>query len=222
MSAFVRAVMAGLWLVGLGVVATPSADAQCAFAHGQNTGNNGWSRLVQAYVPCNGYDCDGMGGLVANANTSGGTPSCTPPLTYHQFLGSPANGWVLDPVTGRARVRFDQLASNDVGIRLQLRDVRDVGGNFPPVGATGQLYVVFRLTFDDPMFGDMTMIDTPLLIPVAIANTTGDANVSTTYNTLAATLALPILTACASFEVIEVTLLDPAYSKFLRLGHFRL
>lgn len=204
------------------LVTTP-AQAQCLFPHGQNTAGNGWARMTQAFVPCGGFDCDGSGGNSPNNNTVGGVPSCSPPVTYHQQAGSPTNGWVLDPITGRARMRIDQLSGpTDVQIRLQLRDTRDGTGVFPVIGATGSLYLVIRLTFDDTANGDMTQVDMPISIPVVISTASGDANALTTLNTLLAGLGQPPIPTCTNFEVIDGHLLDAAGNKFLRLGHFRM
>jgi len=211
----------GAWVVA--VLATSPAYAQCAFSHGQNTGNNGWSRMVQAYVPCGAPDCDGFGPLPPNNSTAGGIPSCSPPQTYHQLAGAPANGWVFDVLTGRARLKLDQLSGpTDVRIRLQLRNVRDGTGVFPVVGATGSLQLTTRLTFNDPVNGDMTQVDMPVSTPVVISTATGDANVLTTFNALLAALTLPPLPTCSNFEVIDAAVIDPAANKFLRLGHFRM
>ncbi len=205
----------GVWAAS--AVAAAPVGAQCAFSHGQNTGTNGWSRMVQSFV-----NCGGVGGQTPNTTTAGGFPSCAPPLTAHQQAGSPANGWVLDTVTGRARIKLDQLSGpTDVRVRMQLRDTRDGTGIFPVVGATGSLTLIVRLTFDDTANGDMTQIDMPLAVPVVISTATGDANVNTTINALLAAVALPPLPTCTNFELIDAYVTDPAFNEFLRIGHFR-
>lgn len=204
----------GIWVVS--AVAAAPVGAQCAFSHGQNTGTNGWSRMVQTFV-----NCGGVGGQTPNTTTAGGFPSCGPPITAHQQAGSPANGWVLDTITGRARIKLDQLAGpTDVRIRMQLRDTRDGTGIFPVVGATGSLFLIVRLTFDDTAGGDMTVIDMPLSTPVVITTATGDANVNTTVNAVLLAIAQPPLPTCSSLELIDAYILDPASSEFLRIGHF--
>jgi hypothetical protein len=210
----------GVWLVNAG--ATTPAYAQCAFAHGQVTGINGWASMVQAFAPCGAPDFDGFPALTPNTFTVGGIPACSPPQTYHELAGNPANGWVLDPNTGRARLKLDQLANpTDIRIRLELDDIRDGTGNFAPPIGNGALVLLLRLTLDDPAGGDMTTVDIPLGIPVSIGNATGDATLVTTLNQTLAILGQPPLPTCTNVEVVTAILFDPNGDRFLRIGHFR-
>ena len=214
--------------VGVGVCVisafgTLPAYAQCSFPHGQNTGLNGWSSMVQAFAPCGNPDCiDGFPGQTPNTSTLGGISACSPPQTYHQLSGNPPNGWVLDTATGHARLRLDQQSTpTDVRIRLELDNVRDGTGAFAPINSQGSLVLILRLTLNDPSGGDMTQIDIPLGIPFKITNATGDGDLDTTFNAAFANLAQPPLPTCTNFEVLDAIVLDPFGDKFLRLGHFR-
>jgi hypothetical protein len=210
----------GIWIVGaLGI---PHAEAQCSFPHGDSTGLNGWSSMVQAFAPCGAPDWDGFPGLPQNTSTLGGIPACSPPQTYHQVSGSPTNGWVLDTATGRARLRLDQQSTpTDVRIRLDVDNVRDGTGAFAPIGSRGALSLILRMTLNDSAGGDMTTIDIPIATQLVISSATGDGNIDTTLNARLAILAQPPLPTCTSVEVIDAFVFDPVDDKFLRIGHFR-
>jgi hypothetical protein len=210
----------GIWIVGaLGI---PHAEAQCSFPHGDSTGLNGWSDMVQAFAPCGQPDWDGFPGQTPNTFTLGGIPACSPPQTYHQLSGSPTNGWVLDTASGRARLRLDQQSTpTDVRIRLEVDNVRDGTGAFAPIGSRGSLALVLRLTLNDSPGGDMTTVDIVVNSPLVISSATGDGSIDTTLNARLAVLAQPPVPTCTSVEVIQAVVLDPASDSFLRLGHFR-
>jgi hypothetical protein len=208
--------------LGVALLAVSPASAQCTYPHGQQSALNGWTRMMQAFVPCGGLDCDGTAGApIANNTTAGGMPSCSPPQTYHQMAGSPAGGWRFDPFTGRARFRLDAQPGPNVRIRVQVADIRDA--NSPadaPVGRTASAYMIFRFTFNDAGT-DMTVIDFPLSVPLPITSTSGDGSFDTTMNALLAAIGQPPLAPCTNVELLEITVLDPNSNKFLRPGHFR-
>ena len=117
--------------------------------------------MAQAFIPCGGTDCDGFVGGIPNNATGGGVPSCSPPQTYHQNAGSPANGWRFATTNGRARFRLDGQAGPDIRIRVQLVNIEDANGlGFAPLGSVGTVSLVFRITTNDAT--DMTVIDFPI------------------------------------------------------------
>jgi hypothetical protein len=217
-----RVVRMGFGILAIGAIGVPDAHAQCSFAHGEGTTLNGWSDMVQAFAPCGQPDWDGFPGQPPNTFTLGGIPACSPPQTYHQLSGSPANGWVLDAASGRARLRLDQQSTpTDIRIRLEVDNVRDGTGAFAPEGSRGDLVVVLRITLDDSAGGDMTTIDIPMASPLFISSATGDGIIDTTLNARLAVLGQPPLPTCTQVELVHAYLLDPFSDRFLRLGHFR-
>ena len=128
----------GIWIVGaLGI---PHAEAQwLSFPHGDSTGLNGWSSMVQAFAPCGAPDWDGFPGCPRILPPWAASRRARRPQTYHQVSGSPTNGWVLDTATGQARLRLDQQSTpTDVRIRLDVDNVRDGTGAFAPIGSRGR------------------------------------------------------------------------------------
>lgn len=203
-------------------IGASAAHAQCIYPHGQSTGANGWTRMAQAFIPCGGTDCDGFVGPSQNNSTGGGIPSCSPPQTYHQVAGSPPNGWRLATTNGRARFRLDGQPGPDVRIRVQLINIEEANGlGYAPIGPTGTVSLVFRITTNDAGT-DMTVIDFPLSLPIQITSLTGDGLLDIQLNAVFLGLALPPLPPCSNVELIDLQVLDPNLTKFLRPGHFRL
>lgn len=204
------------------LIGAHAAQAQCIYPHGQQTAGNGWARLVQAFVPCGGVDCDGIsGGPPPNNMTSSAIPSCSPPQTYHQQAGNPAFGWRFDVATGRARFRLDGQAGPDVRIRVQVVDLRDANTSlFAAQGIPGTATLIFRFTSNDTGT-DMTAIDVPISLPVPITTATGDGLLDVQLNTALVGLGYLPLSPCTNVELISLEVFDPTGVKFARPGHFR-
>ena len=204
-------------IVVICATASPVA-AQCAFdrptaAAVARTGNY-QSTLIPAFV-----NCGGVGGNPPNTSSSAGAPGCKPPETLNQQSGSPPNGWRFSQVPGQSwgRVRLDRISgtffvppgTRELRIRLWLRKIIDAGG---PANTTGSLELGLRATFDDPVNGDQTGIDFPVVIPVTLV--AGNVTVVTTLGTVLASIALPRFPDCTMFEVVSVRVLDPNGTAF--------
>jgi len=198
---------AGAFCVGVGV-----AQAQCTFPHGKVTKNNGWTALVQAYVPCGFF----------NTTTQDGIAACSPPKTPHQVGVSPANGWQLDPASGFGRIRFEARDPTDMRIRLQLHDVRDANTGDVAFVGPGQLKLTVRLTMNDPVNGPLTTAD--LTLPIDVEHPTGnsgDVTLLTTLNAVLTGFGESPLPPCTAIAIVDAKVYDPNDNLFLEMGHFR-
>jgi hypothetical protein len=228
-------------LLAFGFTAS-AARAQCAFEHPKKA-RLIESDLVQAFV-----SCGNPGGNPVNDNTEGGVPSCSPPETFNEQAGSPANGWLWDETKSRGNVRFSaQMApvsvtndttlppacanpllcppgSKDLLVHMQLHNIIDGAGR---ASGTGTLATVARATLDDRgadgMAGggddqDMTVVDFPAGFPFTL--TDGRTNLKTSADALLNAIGQPSLPSCTSIEVVSVSVLDENGNAFASMGTF--
>jgi hypothetical protein len=228
-------------LAALGLSASV-ARAQCGFEHPVKA-KKLQANLVQAMV-----SCGNPGGNAVNDNTEGGVPSCSPPETFNEQAGSPANGWLWDETRSSGMLRLQAKtspypASNDTTlpppcanpllcpagavdlfVGLRLKAILDAAG---PANGTGTLATVARATINDRgtdgMAGtgddtDMTIVDFPAGFPFTLEN--GKTNLKSSAAALLNAIGQKSLPSCSSIEVVAVSVLDENGNGFASIGTF--
>jgi len=198
------------------------ADAGCDFEHPRKA-KSFKCDLVQAFVSCGNPT-----GNVPNTTSASGVPGCTPPETFNAQAGSQINGWQWWEQRSTGSLQFREIQGNfgpntrDLKVKMRLRRIIDKTGGL--ASGSGTLSTLARTTLEDtvvttPGMGtDMTIIDFPA--PFAFTMTNGNANLTTTANTLIAGLGIAALPGCTSLEVVSIQVLDPNGNNFGACGVF--
>jgi hypothetical protein len=109
------------------------------------------------------------------------------------------------------------LPSVDVKLTLALSDI--VSAAEPDgVTANGALRMVLRWTYKDRVQGDLTMIDYPASVPVAVEG--GKVKLKTSLDTIRADVSMLPLSSCVITELRRVEIVDATNSLFARPGIF--
>ena len=205
------------------LVVPSSVGAQCAFDRPNGSSSyigSYTSSLVRAYVSCNN-----PGGNPANTTTVGGIPSCWPTEDFGQYAGSPPNGWRfsngIGSSTGKVQIRRTSGGANLGGLPSTLRDTavkvklyhiaRNSGGY---ASGTGNVQLLLRVTTQDYLGDDMTVIDFPFGFPIALSSGNGSGFATKKIGDALFDLDNPRFTDCTSFEVVDVTVRDPNGTAF--------
>jgi hypothetical protein len=200
------------------LVTPTTVSAQCAFD--RPNGSTGYiasytSSLVRAFVSCNN-----PGGNVPNSTTVGGTiPTCWPAEDFGQHAGLPSNGWNfsngLSSSTGKVQIKRTSGGENPGGMEPTSRDTvvkvklyriaRNSGGY---ASGTGSVQVNLRVTTQDYLGDDMTVIDFPFSMPITLSSY-GTGSASKKVGDILRGLSQPRWSDCTSVEILSVTVLDP-------------
>jgi hypothetical protein len=204
------------------------ASAACDFLHPRSAKKFKFD-LVQAFVSCGNVGGNVLSNL-PNDTTGSGIPSCNPPQTFNETVGSPPNGWLWDPATTQGTVTIkaarDRVSSvqgaQDVSIKLKLDGVIDRTG--APASATGTLSATLRATWNDP--GDdgeendndisMTVVDFPLSFKFTLDE--GKVRLKTSVNRYLLSIGINPLPGCTSIELVDLVVQDANGSEFARPG----
>jgi hypothetical protein len=207
-------------------------DPECGFEHPKKAKETK-SSLVQGYV-----SCGNAGGNPINDTTESGTQSCSPPETYNDQVGSPADGWHWDFEKGQGDVSFKAAKNKiedpvlnpegdtaDVAVSLKLQGVVSADA---PEGASGigSIATLSRATLRDRngTGGNnaddvpMTVIDFPVAFPFDLIE--GKAKLKTTANALLNPADIGGLPHCTSIEVVDINVFDENDTVFARMGTF--
>ena len=180
------------------------------------------TRLVQAFISSDQCTLCGEMSKPHNTQTVGGWPALQPSLTPN--AGSLANRWFWgklpkQPSWGRIKLtRISPAAPcpTDVRVQLWLRKITDATGVLIPT-ATGSLNIVLRAAVNDPLNGDMTMIDLPVSFPISLV--AGDVTFSSSsLGQALLNLGQPCLPPCTNLEVVKIEVLDANGDLFARPG----
>jgi len=201
-------------LVGLIIVLPARAHGQCVFGRPFRA-NKIKTSLTQSFVPCGT-----ISGNAPNDSTEGGVPSCSPPETFAALAGNNHTGWRFDTVIGTGQIQLTSVRAfpadnlyGDVAVQLKLVGIVNA---FGPVTGIGKLACGVRATVDDPMGGDMTLVDGALLADVSV--TGGRANLKTSFDTMLSDMGQPGLPACSNVELLFVSVEDPLGDAFASSG----
>jgi hypothetical protein len=214
----------GAALLALCFIATPSiASAQCAFEHPKRAKKLLVS-LVQAYLGCGEPYCYGC----VNTETEGGVPACEPTETFDQVGGSQPGGWRWNELEGMGQVQLKASAtfppnllnppSNSADVLIQLKILGVVTDGEAPASGDGSFGLIARMTLNDRLSGDGTLVDFPLNAEFTMAN--GKAKLKTSMDTVMNGLPQPGLPRCSNIEVVGIFVGDPNGSTFASAGVF--
>jgi hypothetical protein len=208
-------------ILALACVAVPRvARAQCAF-NGPAKAGLIQSSLVRLYDSCPSATF-----LAPNTWSQTETPGCTPPYPESFYQFGPKGLCKFQMKTKLEDPCPDDCPEPCMRFRYKLKckDVRDASAERITAGGTGDgwsLTTVFRATLDDPVRGDMTIVD----VPTSVNLPPGDhgklkLNVDPLDDSL-----LPFLfgcpahpPACTSFQLQSLALRDPQGKIFAVLG----
>jgi len=234
MAKTVSTALAVIILVGL---TAHTGYSQCSFEH-PGKAKKLQFELTQAMHVC-GPICGGFSGsTMPNTVTEYGFDACTPPETFNDIGGAPADGWLWNSKSsGKLLLKTakkdasglgldgdtatDGGADNpedigDVQVKLKLSNVVELGGGL--ADGEGSLTVTMRATFPDRLNGDLT---TDLLFwtfPVTLVN--GKAKLKSSLNFAHDGLAIPPLPRCASLEFVGAQVRDENGAAFAVPGLF--
>lgn len=180
-----------------------------------------------------------------NTSTQAGTPSCAP-IGAAGDTGLPGQGGTAYLFGDRGACSFkvkdkvvpdcSSLAASGGGsldlpagpchvgsISGKCSDIRRPGGTEPIDGAVDdgwRLRLLARFTFDDPLGGDMTVIDTPMEFAYGAPDAGKLATSGLTAEALlgAFGVAGSALPPCTQMEVVDVSVVDPGGEVFARMG----
>jgi len=214
----------------------PGFPQGCSFEHPERA-TKYQAQFVQAFV-----SCGNVGGNSPNATTEGGVPSCKPPETFNDQVGSPLTGWHFDPASGGSKVQFSVKTSpsppavsgglNPPGNTVDLKIVFSAKGIVDTVGpanGTGALATVARATLQDRGAdhignsadgddADMTVVDFPANFPFTLVN--GHAALVTSADALLNGIGQYGLPHCTSLEIVSLQILDLNGTPFASVGLF--
>lgn len=217
-------------LIAVAVAVVPAAlSAQCTFEHPKKAGKL-QTNLVQAFLGCSSDPFSSCCGH-ANGTTEGGVPSCAPGETFNQLSGNPPHGWTWDgtkasgQVSLKASKTFPPNALNppsnsaDVAVQMKLKGVLDQEF-LGPASGPGHLSILLRVTLDDRLNGDMTIVDFPA--GFAFMLTGGKATVKSSIDAAlnGASSPQPGLPSCSSAEVLWIGVADSNGNSFATAGLF--
>jgi len=214
-----RRLLPALASLALVLSAVDEAGAQCAFEHPKKA-KKFQSSFTTAFIGCGGYYGD-----TPNTTTEGGVPACKPPETFNQQAGYPPNGWTWDELKGQGQVQLKSAVamapitpvdSTDITVKLKLQGVLD--NNFNKGAGNGTLSTVARVTLDDRMNGDMTIVDFPASFPFTM--TDGKVSMKTSADAILNGIGQPGLPHCSSLELVYLAINDPAGTQFADVGLF--
>lgn len=177
--------------------------------------------FVPAYVQC----------TAPNIATQDGLPACKPPTTEHVLSSSPPGGWLWRDPTSASDKRASgtlqlKAAKNkltgplnppgtaDVAVSVKLADVFDENG---AATSNGGIYFDLRITSNDPVNGDLTVVDLPLATSLTVA--AGKTKKKTTLNVILNTvLGIHGFPACSSVQLRSAVIRDPNGNAFAEMG----
>ena len=214
----------GAALIVLCCVATASvASAQCAFEHPKKAKKLLVS-LVQGYLGCGEPYCYGC----VNTETEGGVPACEPTETFDQQAGTPTGGWRWNELKGMGQVQLKASAtfppnvlnppSNSADVLIQLKIKGVVTDGEAPASGDGSFGLIARMTLNDRLSGDGTLVDFPLSAEFTM--TDGKAKLKTSMDTVMNGLPQPGLPRCSNIEVATMSINDPNGNIFASAGVF--
>jgi hypothetical protein len=205
---------------------------QCLFEH-PGKAKKVQVELTQAMVPC-----DNLGGISPNTTTEYGFPACTPPETFNELNGDPADGWHWgEKSSGKLLLKAakkdqsglgldgdtatDGGADNpenigDVQVKLKLRNVVDQTGDM--ASGAGSLTILVRATFKDRLNGELTTDLLPWSLPFTMVN--GKATLKSSLNFAGDTGGVEPLPRCASLEIVAIQVIDVNGNAFAVPGVF--
>ncbi len=204
-------------------------DPACGFEHPKKAKETR-SSLVQAYV-----SCGNAGGNPINDTTESGVPSCSPPETFADQNGAPANAWHWNYLKAQGDVSFKAAKNKidnpvlnpeddtaDVAVQLKLKGLIDAAGD---VSGTGTLNTLSRATLRDRQgTGNdtsddvaMTVIDFSAPFPFDVID--GKAKLKTSANVVLNGIGTS-LPKCTSIEVLDINVVDENGDRFASMGTF--
>jgi hypothetical protein len=223
-----RPVTLGALVAGGILLLAPSwAVSQCAFnAPGHATGTmKGF--MVRYYAACPGITF-----LSPNTGTStgGGTPGCALPVATSKFLFGPKGSCKLI-----VKSRIETPCSDGFGnscanpaIKVACKDVRESDGHTAIHGEASSdsgtgwgLRAVARVTLDDPVIGDATVVDFPARFAIPAAHGGGKLKLKTSAQSFLEGFfpdSMALLAPCSSLELKSVSVVDPDGRIFAVLG----
>jgi hypothetical protein len=162
--------------------------------------------MVRAFVPCGE-----VGGSTPTGLTAGGTPSCLPPQTFSSYRYAPE-------CKGQCKVTLKILKTLCggttpcccVGLQAKCKDILDPQGL--PASGPFTVRTVLRQTGDDPLSGDMTVID----LPYGATATATNGKLSLKAGCL--TTGADVIPTCAALEVVDLAIYDPNDERFVVPG----
>lgn len=161
--------------------------------------------MAQAFTEC----------AVPNTATEDSTSACDTPQTFHQQAGSPAGGWTFS-AEGSVTFRAKTSDKNKISSPLNPADSADVnfqikGGGIlngaVPATDTGTLLLVLRESRNDRTAGDVTIVDTPISIPVPVVD--GKISVKKSLNEIRNAILFHGAPRPFLLQIISIELLDP-------------
>ncbi len=212
------------WLLAVVVVSLPvSVSAQCDFdAPGKARGLK--SDMVRAFVPC------GTGVTFPSPNTAGssGTPGCTPPTAYSDFVFAS---------NGRCSLKMNHKLESPCGtgtpgdcsiltVTAKCSGIMQADGVTPISGPGWALNIIQRVTrSDDGVAADRTVIDATMQFTFEAASKGKLRLKSDSHDyflgfisCFAGFSGCPDFRACTSIESISAKILDPSGAVFATLG----
>jgi hypothetical protein len=199
------------------VVLPVGANAQCAFDRPNgSSGTTAYlvSSLVRAFVSCNN-----PGGNAPNATTIAGIPSCYPVENFHQQAGSPNGGWEFRPSSSAGKVYLKRTTAveniftppttlRDAAITVKLSHIGNNNGGYAT--GIGSVMAYIRVTTQDYLGDDMTIIDFPFGFGISLNNSlSGSGSVTKKLGDILAGLNQPGFSDCTSIEILSIWVRDP-------------
>jgi len=223
-----RPVTLGALVLGGFLLLLPNwAVSQCKFNEPGGITAASKASLVRYYP-----GCPGITFLAPNTSTStgGGTPGCTPPTPTSEFLFGPKGSCTLV-----VKSRIETPCSDGFGdscanpaIKLTCRDVREPDGQTgihgKQAGDSGTgwgLKAVARVTLDDPVVGDTTVVDFPARFAIPPAKGFGKLKLRTSAQIFLEGFfqdQMALLAPCSALEFKSVAVVDPDGNVFAVMG----
>ncbi len=209
------------------LVTPASVGAQCAFD--RPNGSTGYigsytSSLVRAFVSCNN-----PGGNTPNTTISGGTiPGCSPAEDFGQNTGLPPSGWNfsngLASSSGKVQIKRTSGGVNlnlpptlrDTVVKVKLYRIAKNSGGY--ASGTGNVQVYLRVTTQDYLGDDMTVIDFPFAFPITLSSYGTGSVTKKVGDLLMQHLSQPRWSDCTSVEILSVSVRDPTGNLFAVSG----
>jgi len=222
------------WLL---VLAATPADAQCSFNHAARAKPLKAS-MVRYYTSCPQSNAVLYDYPIPDTSTASGLPACKAILPGYTLESVPYPPYALvvpTPYTfgpkGSCKLSMKPTVEESCGAggtapctNLELKiKCKDIRAAMAPItnGEQWDLYMVVRVTSNDPVSGDMTMINFPLDFPFPADQPPGQLAMKTTSNDRFAELfgaGNSIFGACANIEVLTVAIRDPEDRRFATMG----
>ncbi|HXC50227.1 MAG TPA: hypothetical protein VN634_05030 [Candidatus Limnocylindrales bacterium] len=226
--------LAGISIASLALSAG-SAHSQCAFDTGPARGFR--TSMVRAYLPCPATFRDSP---FANNQTVSGVDACSPVIPYVEHsAGTPYSFSAKGGCSVQTKVKVvsdcSQLNSSEgpslnlpagachvTSVRSSCKGIMKASGNTPidSTDAGWTLAVLSRASIDDPVGGDMTLIDVPMTFEFSTPDDGKISLDSTSAEALADILGTgdAALPPCTSMEILDIVIKDPTGLRFAAPG----